>query len=109
MKAFNLHLEFNYTNNTDVSLSRIVQSAALIGIGIYLTGMAKKQNSEIMINQIQCNPINENNYGRECHSLCAGFGLGLINLGKGTKIPSIRDINIDERLFRYIEGGDNFE
>ena len=24
MKAFNLHLEFNYSNNSDVSLSRIV-------------------------------------------------------------------------------------
>jgi len=30
--------------------------------------------------------------------------LGLINLGKGSDLPSIRDMKIDEKLFEYIEG-----
>lgn len=49
-------------------------------------------------------PINENNHSRECYSLSAGFALGLINLSKGSEIPIIRGVNINERLFRYIDG-----
>lgn len=105
IKAFNIHLRFNYNETAEVQITRIVQSAAMVGLGIYLKGMAKKSNSEIMLSQIEAKPINENNKDRECHSLAAGFALGLINLGKGSHVPSIKNINLDERLFRYIEQG----
>ena len=105
IKAFNIHLRFNYNESAEVQITRIVQSAAMVGLGIYLKGMAKKSNSEIMLSQIEAKPINENNKDRECHSLAAGFALGLINLGKGSHVPSIKNINLDERLFRYIEQG----
>jgi anaphase-promoting complex subunit 1 len=42
---------------------------------------------------------------REGYSLAAGFSLGLINLGKGTKHPNINDLDLDSRLVRFIEGG----
>ena len=104
LKCFDLHLEFNYSA-PKFKISRIVQSAAFIGMGIYHKGLSKKSSSETLLTQIAARPFNENNADRECHSLSAGFALGLINLGRGSKIPSAKDINLDERLFRYIDGG----
>ena len=105
LKAFNLHLEFNYSTASEVKISRIVQSAAMISIGLYHKGMSKKSLSETMLYQIEARPFNENNKDRECHSLCAGFALGIINLSKGSNIPSIKEMKLDERLLQYIEGG----
>ena len=42
---------------------------------------------------------------RECYSLCAGFGLGLVNLGKGTVSSTVSDLDLDNRLATYINGG----
>lgn len=106
IKAFNLHLEFNYESSSQVSFSKFVQSASIAGLGLYLKGMAINSYSETLIKQILAPVINENNKGRECHSLSAGFALGLINLGKGTHHSSIKNMSIDERLFKYIEGGE---
>lgn len=106
LKAFNLHLEFNYARQSEVQISRIVQSAAMIGIGIYHLGMSKKQLNEKMIAQIAATPFNENNENRECHSLAAGFALGLINLNNGSNVPLVKEVKLDEMLFRYIEGGE---
>jgi anaphase-promoting complex subunit 1 len=105
LKAFNLHLEFNYSSASEVKISRIVQSAAMISIGLYHKGMSKKSLSETMLYQIEAKPFNENNKDRECHSLCAGFALGIINLSKGSNIPSIKEMKLDERLLQYIQGG----
>lgn len=105
LKAFNLHLEFNYSSASEVKISRIVQSAAMISIGLYHKGMSKKTLSETMLYQIEALPFNENNKDRECHSLCAGFALGIINLSKGSNIPSIKEMKLDERLLQYIQGG----
>lgn len=52
-----------------------------------------------MLNKIQAPIINDNNEGRECFSLCAGFALGLINLGKGKYAVNLNFISLDERLF----------
>ena len=109
LKAFNLHLEFNYARQSEVQISRIVQSAAMIGIGIYHMGMSKKQLNEKMVAQIAATPFNENNDNRECHSLAAGFSLGLINLGNGNNVPLVREAKLDEMLFRYVEGGELIE
>ena len=57
-----------------------------------------------MLSYIEALPINENNNSRECYSLSAGFALGLINLSKGSDVPVIKGVNINERLFRYIDG-----
>ena len=105
LKAFNLHLEFNYSSTSEVKISRIVQSAAMISIGLYHLQMSKKAMSETMLAQIEARAFNENNKDRECHSLSAGFSLGIINLARGSDIPSVRDVKLDERLFQFIYGG----
>jgi hypothetical protein len=39
------------------------------------------------------------------HIYILGYALGLINLGKGCQMSSIKDLQLDERLLRFIEGG----
>lgn len=37
--------------------------------------------------------------------MSAGFALGLVNLGRGNTIPAKNEMNIDELLLNYINGG----
>jgi hypothetical protein len=104
-KSFRIHIEANYSVHSDVTLSRTIQAASLISMGFYCKGLCKKYNSELLLQQIEAKLLNENNNNRGCHSLAAGFGLGLINLGKGSNMPSIKDIKLDEKLFAYIKDG----
>ena len=39
------------------------------------------------------------------YSLSAGFSLGLINLGRGNSIPAKNEMNLDELLLNYVNGG----
>lgn len=39
------------------------------------------------------------------YSLSAGFALGLINLGRGNNIPAKNEMNLDELLLNYVNGG----
>ena len=104
-KSFRIHIEANYSVHSDVTLNRTIQAASLISMGFYFKGLCKKYNSELLLQQIEAKLLNENNNNRGCHSLAAGFGLGLVNLGRGSSMPSIKDIKIDEKLFSYIKDG----
>lgn len=104
-KAFCLLLEVNMNDTSQVQISRIVQAASMIGNGIYNKASCKKPLIETMLREIEARPINENNNNRECHSLAAGFALGLINLGKGSNVSSTKDLQIDESLFALIIDG----
>lgn len=42
---------------------------------------------------------------RDCYSLASGYALGLINLCKGADGPYIKDLNLEQRLIRFVEGG----
>jgi anaphase-promoting complex subunit 1 len=55
--------------------------------------------------QIGRKPISDKCVDRDCYSLAAGYALGLINIGKGSKNPNIKDLMLEERLIRFIEGG----
>lgn len=61
--------------------------------------------SEMALSQIGRKPLNDKNLERDGYCLAAGIALGLINLGKGTFDPCIKDLNLEERLIRFIEGG----
>lgn len=41
--------------------------------------------------------------------MAAGFALGLINLGRGNNIPAKNEMNLDERLLNYVNGGKKFK
>lgn len=57
------------------------------------------------LSQIGRKPVNDKHLERDGYSLAAGIALGLMNLCKGAQDPSIRDLNLEERLIRLIEGG----
>jgi hypothetical protein len=101
-KAFCLLLEVNMSEKSNVHTSRIVQAASMIGNGIYNKGSCKKSLLETMLREIEARPVNDNNSNRECHSLAAGFALGLINLGKGSNVSASKDLQLDECLFKFI-------
>ena len=41
---------------------------------------------------------------REAYSLCAGFSLGMVTLGKGEQLTDLADLNISNRLYWYMTG-----
>lgn len=49
--------------------------------------------------------MNSKSTDRESYTLSAGIALGIVNLGCGSDLPGMADLNIDERLIRFIEGG----
>ena len=59
----------------------------------------------MVLTQIGKGPLNNKNSDRESYTLAAGLALGLVNLGSGSSLPGMSDLNIDERLIRFIEGG----
>ena len=62
--------------------------------------------TEFLISQIgKSKTANDKIVGWECLSLCAGFSLGLVNLGAGSDISGMIDLKLDEWLLRYIIGG----
>lgn len=101
-KTFCLLLEINMSEKSNVQISRIVQAAGMIGNGIYNKESCKKGLLETMLREIQAPPVNDNNNNRECHSLAAGFALGLINLGKGSNVSSTKNLHLDDNLFKLV-------
>lgn len=63
----------------------------------------------MLITQIGKRPLNTRNTDRESYTLSAGIALGIVNLGSGSDLPGMSDLNIDERLIRFVEGGKKME
>lgn len=63
----------------------------------------------MLIAQIGRKPTNEKSIEREVYALSAGIALGFVNLAGGddpAKMQnSLGDLNLDERLIRFVEGG----
>jgi len=89
-----------------VDISLPVQSAAIIGTGLLYKGTQYRQITEMLIAQIGRKPINDKSVEREVYALSSGIALGLVNLGAGPELHvQFGDLNIEERLLRFIEGG----
>ena len=67
----------------DMEISRIMQTAAIMGIGFLYSGSGHRRMVEVMLNEIACEPGPdlEQARDRECYALCAGLSLGMIVLG----------------------------
>lgn len=57
------------------------------------------------LSQIGKRPSSDKCLEREGYSLAAGWALGMICLGMRGKKESFRDLQLEERLIRFIEGG----
>ena len=91
-----------------MQLSSTVQTAALMGLGLLYQGTANRLMTEVLINEIGRRPISDRFQDREAYSLSAGLALGFITLGKGAhphELAGLSDLNIADRLSRYMNGG----
>ena len=61
------------------------------------------------LSQIGKRPCTDKCLDREGYSLAAGWALGMICLGMGDKKESFRDLQLEQRLICFIEGGKKME
>jgi anaphase-promoting complex subunit 1 len=61
--------------------------------------------TEMTLSQIGKKPCTDKCLDREGYSLAAGWALGMICLGMKDTKESFRDLQLEERLIRFIEGG----
>jgi len=104
-KALCINISFLHPRNLEIEISTPTQCAALVGEGLLFKGSNYRQVTEMLLSQIGKRPAHSKSTERESYTLSAGFGLGLVNLGSGSDLTGMADLNIDERLIRFIEGG----
>jgi anaphase-promoting complex subunit 1 len=104
-KLVSLHIPaFLPPYSTDLNLSSVLQSAALISMGLLYCESGHRRTAEIMASEIGRKFLSVsdiNNAYRDGHALAAGFALGLTLLGKG----SAGNIQLVDQLRLYINGG----
>lgn len=93
--------------SADMDISRVMQVAAMIGIGFLYSGSGHRRMVEVMLNEIGCEPGPDLEHAkdRECYALCAGLSLGMIVLGQGRSSAALLDLNIEDRLCMLMNGG----
>ena len=90
----------------EVELSPTVQAAALLSVGLLYEGSAHRLMSEILLAEIGREPGGDGAaHGREGYALAAGLALGLVTLGRGRSAIGLADLQIPERLRRFLGGG----
>ena len=90
----------------EVELSPAVQAAALLSVGLLYEGTAHRLMSEILLAEIGRDPGGDGAaHGREGYALAAGLALGLVTLGRGRAAVGLADLQIPERLRRFLGGG----
>lgn len=92
----------------DLEISPVVQCAALVGLGLLYQGSSQRSITETLLQEIERTSerdsqnqkqVNDLTKGNEAYSLCAGFALGLVCLGKGA------DQDMEAKLHYLLVGG----
>lgn len=90
----------------DLEISSVVQCAALVGLGQIYQGSSQRAIMETLLQEIERTgdkeiqkQVNDITKGSEAYSLCAGFALGLVCLGKGA------DQDTEAKLHYLLVGG----
>ncbi|KAL9625103.1 MAG: hypothetical protein Q9160_000832 [Pyrenula sp. 1 TL-2023] len=94
----------------ELNLSPLTQTTGLMGIGLLYCASQHRRMSEVMLSEIESTaPENSPSdlLRDEGYRLAAGFSLGLINLGKGSNLLGLRDMNVIERLLGLAMGTRN--
>ncbi|KAL0382140.1 UNVERIFIED_CONTAM: Anaphase-promoting complex subunit [Sesamum calycinum] len=87
----------------ELELPTLIQSAALISVGLLYEGSAHPQTMQILLGEIGRRSGGDNVLEREGYAVSAGFSLGLVALGCGEEAIGSTDTLVD-RLFQYIGG-----
>ena len=122
-----LHIPALLPQNLLVDINLPVQSAAVVSAGLLYENTSNRLISEMLLAQIARKPTSDKMIEREGYALASGISLGLVNLGSGVSSTSreigsenlhkllgiappsskaqLQDLQLDERLIRFIEGG----
>ncbi|XP_048325794.2 anaphase-promoting complex subunit 1 isoform X1 [Ziziphus jujuba] len=87
----------------ELELPTLLQSAALMSVGLLYEGSAHPQTMQILLSEIGRRSAGDNVLEREGYAVSAGFSLGLVALGRGYDALGIMHSLVD-RLFHYIGG-----
>lgn len=94
----------------ELNLSPLTQTTGLMGIGLLYCASQHRRMSEVMLSELE-STAPENSPADvlrdEGYRLAAGFSLGFINLGKGSNLLGLRDMNVIERLLSLAIGTRN--
>ncbi|XP_016575540.1 anaphase-promoting complex subunit 1 isoform X1 [Capsicum annuum] len=101
-KSLYVHIPSRHPSSfPELELPTLLQSAALLSVGILYEGSAHPQTMQILLGEIGRRSGGDNVLEREGYAVAAGFSLGLVSLGRGEDAPGSVDALVD-RLFQYI-------
>ncbi|KAK3042882.1 hypothetical protein RJ639_001155 [Escallonia herrerae] len=87
----------------EFELPTLLQSAALMSLGLLYEGSAHPQTMQILLGEIGRRSGGDNVLEREGYAVAAGFSLGLVALGRGEDVLGSMDTLVD-RLIQYVNG-----
>ncbi|CAB4461982.1 unnamed protein product [Rhizophagus irregularis] len=97
--------------SNSLNVSPLVQSAALLGIGLLYMNTCNRYMAQIMLGEIGTKALKASDNSEtdfsEGYSLAAGFSLGFITLGQGDEARELADLDLFKELRLYISGGKN--
>ncbi|XP_068662507.1 anaphase-promoting complex subunit 1 isoform X2 [Aristolochia californica] len=103
-KMLYLHLPSRHPSSfPELELPTLLQSAALMAIGLLYEGSAHPLSMKTLLSEIGRRSCGDNVLEREGYAVAAGSALGLVTLGQGKDAFGFRDAVV-ERLFQYIGG-----
>ncbi|KAG6735069.1 hypothetical protein I3842_01G302100 [Carya illinoinensis] len=101
-KSLYFHIPAQHPSSyPELEFPTLLQSAALMSVGLLYEGSAHPQTMQILLGEIGRRSGGDNVLEREGYAVSAGFSLGLVALGRGEDALGCKDTMVD-RLFHYI-------
>lgn len=100
-KSLYVHIPARHSSSfPELELPTLLQSAALVSVGLLYQGSAHPQTMQILLGEIGRRSGGDNVLEREGYAVSAGFSLGLVSLGRGLDATGFMDTLVG-RLFQY--------
>ncbi|QDZ19822.1 subunit 1 of anaphase-promoting complex [Chloropicon primus] len=93
----------------ELELSSLIQAAALVGVGLLYLGSSHRIMTEVLLEEIVRKPNTDNWRDQEGYALAAGIGLGLVNLARGPSSTGLSDMDLEDRLCYFMNGGATYK
>nr|VDC78379.1 unnamed protein product [Brassica rapa] len=101
-KALFFHVPARYqASYAEFEIPTLLQSAALVSVGILFEGSAHQQTMQLLLGEIGRRSAGDNVLEREGYAVSAGFSLGLVALGRGGDALGSLDPFVN-RLLQYL-------
>ncbi|XP_027331009.1 anaphase-promoting complex subunit 1 isoform X2 [Abrus precatorius] len=103
-KILYVHIPVRHPSSyPELEVPTLLQSAALMSVGILYEGSAHPQTMQVLLGEIGRRSGGDNVLEREGHAVSAGFALGLVALGRGEDALGFMETFVN-RLFLYVGG-----